>query len=497
MPCVIEIAREPRTLFTHRHRFADSDEPWVTNPRKPSMRLVADDNGARHFYQTTSRTDRRLGRADAWKRLVSASIGTLALLLSPSQVRATPNGRRSRREARKRPSRRGPRGVVARGPDARWTRRVCAGATGARRPAAPARREARGAPPARGARGARGDSSRRGRTRVDGSTAWAHAPAAAGVASGYANAHDARVARAASAPAGAGTRARRPLGALSRRAGAPRGEGVMAELEASEGASARRLDGEGGAEASGGGQLVGAEAPRRRLPMAPPSARASTTPGPRAPRRTATTTPTPSRRPRRRLFRRVARAGSELAPRRRADDALDPLARTGAMRAAMIAAQAAARPPHPRDPTSGTRRRTTPRGPRVRDADASAASSSSPSPPAARALRRRGARRRRRVLLRLVPGSSQKLRERVAADRERVDAEVAALRERLAKERAAEPPRRRRRRRARRRRRRTPRASTPRRRRARWRRRRRRRRSAERRTPRRGRGGASRRRRRA
>lgn len=37
MPCVIEIAREPRTLFTHRHRFADSDEPWVTNPRKPSM----------------------------------------------------------------------------------------------------------------------------------------------------------------------------------------------------------------------------------------------------------------------------------------------------------------------------------------------------------------------------------------------------------------------------------------------------------------------------
>lgn len=40
MPCVIEIAREPRTLFTHRHRFADSDEPWVTNARKPSMRLV-------------------------------------------------------------------------------------------------------------------------------------------------------------------------------------------------------------------------------------------------------------------------------------------------------------------------------------------------------------------------------------------------------------------------------------------------------------------------
>ena len=64
--------------------------------------------------------------------------------------------------------------------------------------------------------------------------------------------------RAASAPAGAGTRARDAPSGLSRAARVLReAREVMAELEASEGASARRLDGEGGAEASGGGQLVG------------------------------------------------------------------------------------------------------------------------------------------------------------------------------------------------------------------------------------------------
>ena len=163
----------------------------------------------------------------------------------------------------------------------------------------------------------------------------------------------------------------------------------MAELEASEGASARRLDGEGGAEASGGGQLVGAEAPdggsRWRLLRA--SLDDAGAPSPEADRDDDAD---PVAAARRRLFRRVARAGSELAPRRRADDALDPLARTGAMRAAMIAAQAAARAASSARSDFGyaaahDRREDL----RVRDADASAASSSSPSRAAARALRRR------------------------------------------------------------------------------------------------------------
>lgn len=154
MPCVIEIAREPRTLFTHRHRFADSENPGsrtLENPRCVYCRRQWCASFLSDYvsYGPPARLRRRL-------ETPSKCIDRYpALLLAASQVRATPNGRRLRREARKRPSRRGPRGVVARGPDARWTRRVCAGATGARRPAAPSRREARGAPPARDAREAR------------------------------------------------------------------------------------------------------------------------------------------------------------------------------------------------------------------------------------------------------------------------------------------------------------------------------------------------------